>query len=122
MLDPYVNTPVGHLIRALQVTGRRLVVEDIPEDAGNHIYHPAAGLGSKGMSSAEFIRRIRRYALAHDLARRTEYTDLRDDDSEDARFLLRAGDWVVDLPDEPELGAESVTSMLNALGIDERQF
>ena len=119
MLDPYVNTPISQINRALQVTGRRIVVEDWPADSGLHFSYPAAKKGNLDMSYREFIRRVRRYSLAHDLRWLIEGPDL---DSESDPTLLRVGDRVVILPEEDDLKACAVESMLIELAIDTRQF
>lgn len=119
MLDPYVNTPISQLIRALQVIGRRLVVEDVPADSGEHFHYPAAKIGNLDMSSREFIRRVRRYSLAHDLPWRIESPDI---DSESDPSMLRVGGRVVTFPEEDTLESSVVESLLTELAIDTRQF
>ena len=119
MLDPYINTPISQLCRALQVTGRRIVVEDRPADGGLHFCYPATKTGNLDMSYREFIRRIRRYSLAYDLPWRIEWPDI---DSENDPTMLRVGDRVVILPDEDDLQTGVVESLLIELAIDARQF
>ena len=119
MLDPYVNNPISQLVRALQVVDVRLVVEDLAADGGEHIYYPAAKSGNLGMSYREFIRRVRRYALAHDLPWRIEWPDI---DEEDAPSLLRVGNQGVTLPEADEFGPDVVSAMLKTLNIDSREF
>ena len=54
---------MAQLERALRACGRRLVLEDIPDDSGHHLTESAVGdSGTLGMTRGEFIRRIRRYA------------------------------------------------------------
>ena len=119
MLDPYVITPLSQLTRALQVTGRRLVVEDLAADGGEHIFYPATRSGNLGMSRREFIRRIRRYALAHALTWRIEWPDI---DEEEEPSLLRAGNQVVTLPEADAFGPDVVELMLKGLNMDRREF
>ena len=119
MLDPYVHTPISQLIAALQVIGRRVVLEDWPADGGLHFCYPAARKGSLDMSLREFIRRVRRYSLAYDLRWLIEGPDL---DSESDPTLLRVGDRAVILPEEDDLESGAVELLLNELAIDTRQF
>lgn len=119
MLDPYINTPISQLSRALQVTGRRIVVEDWPADGGLHFCYPATKTGNLDMSYREFIRRIRRFSLAYDLPWRIEWPDI---DSEYDPTMLRVGDRVVILPEEDDLQSGAVESLLIELAIDLRQF
>ena len=124
MLDPYVNNPISQLVRALQVAGRRLVVDDLAADGGEHIFYPANSLGNLGMSRREFIRRIRRYALAHALTWRIEDTAFYEGAScdEENQSLLRVGSYVLTLPEEDVLAADVVSAMLKTLNIDSREF
>ena len=119
MLDPYVITPLSQLTRALQVAGCRLVVEDLAADGGEHIFYPANRSGNLGMSRREFIRRIRRYALAHALTWRIEWPDI---DEEEEPSLLRVGNQVVTLPEADAFGPDVVELMLKGLNMDRREF
>lgn len=64
LLDPWEAAPMEHLTWALSVLGSRVVLEDIPEEAGFHFHEPA---GDVDMHQDEFIRRLRRFALHRNL-------------------------------------------------------
>ena len=119
MLDPYVETPISQLARSLQVVGRRLLVEDNEADGGTHIFYPAAKSGTMGMALTEFIRRTRRYSLAHDLSWRIEGPDL---DTEDSPSRLIVGNHAAILPEDDFLEAKIVDSILKELSINADEF
>lgn len=123
LLDPDRNSPISQVLRALQVVGRRLVLEDRPADGGTHFCYPASSHGAPRMDYGEFIRRVRRYALAHDLQWRIEDTAFYEDvdSDEEGVCLLRVGDHAVTLPDH-DLDPEFLASTLKDLNIDRREF
>ena len=111
LLDPHRRSPMGTLTQALQTVGRRLVVEDIPPDGGEHLTEPA---GPRSMEDVELIRRFRQYCLHRDL----EWV-IRMPEGREA--LIETGDASVELP-EGEIPRERVREMLDRLGVNQEEF
>ena len=120
MLDPYGETPLARTTLALQVTGRRLILEDAPADGGEHFCQPALSSGSLSMNSHEFIRRIRRHALANQVPWRLE--DEGAQDNLGTHTMIRVSSHATPLPEEDELTHEDTAALLGTLGINEMEF
>ena len=123
LLNSERGTPISQVIRALQVLGRRLVVADLPADSGAHFCRPA---GDGPMEYQEFIRRVRRYALANDLEWRITDSIFAEEEEEgeedeDVPVRLEIGDCVVTLPEEV-IAPELLAALLADLKIDRREF
>lgn len=122
LLNSERGTPISQVIRALQVLGRRLVVADLPADSGVHFGRPA---GDRPMEHQEFIRRVRRYALANDLEWRivdpTFAEEEEGEEDEDVPVRLEIGDCAVTLPDGV-IAPELLAALLEDLKIDRREF
>ena len=115
LTDPCQTSPIGRLARALQVVGIRIVVEDIPDTRGEHFTEPH---GNGVMAIEEFIRRIRRYALAHE----TEW-QIMDQPDEEEKYpgTISLGGCLVKLPEE-DITQEALAGTLAELGIDPTEF
>ncbi len=119
LLNSERSTPISQVIRALQVLGRRLVVADLPADSGVHFGRPA---GDRPMEHQEFIRRVRRYALANDLEWRiVDPISAEEGEEEDVPVRLEIGDCVFTLPDGV-IAPELLAALLEDLRIDRREF
>ena len=112
LLTPEGISPVNRLTQALQAVGRRFVLEDLPDDAGEHFREPA---GPGMMEEAQFIRRLRRYASHRDI----QWVLL--DEEQDNRTTVRMGTRTAKLP-EGDLSQQDLTNILERLDIEAREF
>ena len=118
LVAPRGRQSMAQLERALRACGRRLVLEDIPDDSGRHLTESAVGgSGTLGMTRGEFIRRIRRYALAHELQWRLEPMPGRP-----GLTQLDFDGRTIPLTDPEDLRDEWVRPALDYLGVTAREF
>ena len=112
LLTPEAISPMNRLAQALQAVGRRLVLEDLPDDAGEHFREPA---GPGLMEQAQFIRRLRRYAGHHGI----QWVLL--DEEQGNRTTVRMGNRTAKLP-EGDMSQQALANILKRLDIEAREF
>ena len=113
LTNPFLTSPLSTLTRALYATGQRLVVEQIPQEPGEHPNTPA---GPRAMDDDEFIRRVRQYCLHQGLDWRIEHQH-----HEDASVNIQVAGNSAPLP-EGRFSPEMLASLQEALQIDPREF
>lgn len=112
LLDPGISSPLEQCAAALQAIGRRILIEDLPEEDGEHLHQPAT-VGPIGED--EFIRRLRRYALHRNIHW------VIPDDSPEGNVRVQVGNRVAQLP-KGEIPALERSHLLGYLGIREAEF
>ena len=108
LLDPAQISPLHNLTHALQTVGRRLVVEDMPDDAGEHFQKPAR-LGP--MDNTQFIRRLRSYATHRGI----QWALL--NHPPDDNTVIQFGELTTKFP-EGTLSQQNLADITKRLGID----
>ena len=112
LLSPARISEVNRLTQALQAVGRRIILEDLPDDTGEHFREPAA---LNPMEDTQFMRRLRRYAAHHGM----EWVLL--DYSPDNGSNVRLGTKTARFPDGM-LSQQDLADILEQLGVDAREF
>ena len=112
ILRPNMASPMSRLTLALQTTGRRLVLEDLPEEPGEHFHEPA---GQTPMDDLEFIRRLRRYAVHQNI----QWVMVDNDPEPGCTILMESRR--ARLPEE-KLTTQELTNIMKNLGIITREF
>ena len=113
ILDPWETSGMEQLTWALSALGLRIVLEDLPEETGEHFHEPAQ---PGPITRTDFIRRLRRRALHGNI----RWVMMEED--QDGRPGVQIHDKVVPLPPQEEISYSELSGIIAELGFHKEEF